>query len=133
MAADGHDTSAELACRRRSANNSRSAADLAGQVWFLSATSFSAARLDCLAAKHDNIVGQKSRTRLHQFVDKVMAGKAIVSPPFPSIAMFPDEWGQLATGVPTMFAAAPVYDDAGKPAAVLGLRHPARKGFHARF
>lgn len=51
-----------------------------------------------------------------------MSGKATVSRPFPSVSMLPDEWGNMSTGVPTMFAAAPFRDDEGKIVAVVALR-----------
>jgi hypothetical protein len=75
-----------------------------------------------LASKNDTLVGQKSLPGYTDFVETVLAGRALVSKPFPSIAPVSDEWGNVTTGVPTMFAAAPVRDDSGAAVAVLGLR-----------
>ena len=51
-------------------------------------------------------------------------GKATVSKPFPSTVALPDGQGHIRPGVPTMVAAAPVYDPAGKVIAVLAVRIP---------
>lgn len=74
-----------------------------------------------LAARTETIVGQNV-AEYSEFVTTAAKGKPVVSRPFPSIVRLPDESGQLRTGVPTMFAAAPVRNDAGDVVAVLGLR-----------
>ena len=68
------------------------------------------------------MVGQHALTNYLEFVEKVQAAQASVSRPFPSLSVQPDEWGGMSAGVPVMFAAAPVRDDAGKVVAVLGFR-----------
>src|SRR5262249_1495675 len=50
------------------------------------------------------------------------SGSPSVSKPFPSILLLRDRDGELRSKLPTMFAAAPVIDKAGKNIAVLGLR-----------
>jgi hypothetical protein len=75
-----------------------------------------------IASASESLLGQKSLPGYSDFVAAVLSGKSLVSRPFPSIAMTEDEWGQLAVGVPTMFAAAPVDNDEGRPVAVLALR-----------
>ena len=129
MAADGKTSSRRSVARARARAVGRRVAVVAGDVRFRRLQRAGTDSL-ILAAKHDNIVGLKSVHGYDQFIDKVMAGKAIVSPPFPSIALLEDEWGELTTGVPTMFAAAPVLDDDGKPVAVLGSAIATRQRLH---
>jgi hypothetical protein len=57
-----------------------------------------------------------------KFAQKVFHTGAAVSKPFRSIALLPDADGQLKTGVPTMFVAAPILDESGKPLALLAFR-----------
>jgi eukaryotic-like serine/threonine-protein kinase len=75
-----------------------------------------------LTSKSESLIGQKQQASYAGFIESVFDGKPLVSKPFKSRAMIEDEWGELAVGVPTMYAAAPVLDDEGKPAAVLCLR-----------
>jgi hypothetical protein len=63
------------------------------------------------------------------FAKKVLSGTAAVSPPSRSTALLPDEKGELKPGQPTMFVAAPVRDEAGKPFAVLAFRLRPEKEF----
>ena len=83
-----------------------------------------------LAAEHESLVGLTSTLTREEFAAKVLSGKASVSRPLASRIMLPDEWGGMSAGVPTMFAAAPVRDDAGKVVAVLGLRMRPEKRIH---
>ncbi len=57
-----------------------------------------------------------------EFLPEVLAGKAAVSHPFPSVIILTDRKGHSSVGVPTMYAAAPVHDAAGKVIAALGFR-----------
>jgi len=75
-----------------------------------------------VASTVESMVGQHARTDYLQFVTEVLKGKSLVSRPFPSLSVQPDEWGGMSAGVPVMFAAAPVRDDAGQVMAVLGFR-----------
>lgn len=75
-----------------------------------------------LVAGHPEIIGKKSLAGYDGFLPRVLQGEAVLSRPFPSVALLPDENGQLRPGQPTMFAAAPVTDDKGAVVAALGLR-----------
>jgi serine/threonine protein kinase len=82
-----------------------------------------------IASAQDELVGKPVPKEGTGFVDTVLGGKATVTRPFRSISMLPDESGQLVVGLPTMFAAAPVVDDADQPVAVLALRMRPDKDF----
>ncbi len=75
-----------------------------------------------LAAEHENLLGLLSLLGHEQFAERVFSGKPSVSRPFTSRVMLPDEQGELAVGVPTMFAGAPVRDAEGDVVAFIGLR-----------
>jgi hypothetical protein len=76
-----------------------------------------------LAAEQDVLVGQDTLVTAHQeFITPILAGKTTVSHPFASRVLIPDSEGRLAAGVPVMFVAAPIVDDAGKVVAVVALR-----------
>jgi hypothetical protein len=57
-----------------------------------------------------------------EFCRKVLNEGSSVSKPFHSTLLLPDADGQLKAGLPTMYAAAVIPDDNGKPLALLGLR-----------
>ncbi len=57
-----------------------------------------------------------------QFFGDVLANDARVSLPYRSKLATTDETGELKADLPTMLAAAPIFDEAGKRIAVLGLR-----------
>lgn len=57
-----------------------------------------------------------------EFLPQVLGGTATVSHPFPSVIILTDRDGNSSAGLPTMYAAAPVHDDAGRVIAALGLR-----------
>jgi eukaryotic-like serine/threonine-protein kinase len=82
-----------------------------------------------LAAGRDELVGLQGPAGYEDKLRPCFEGKALVSPPFSSIAMLADKQGNLRTGVPTMFAAAPVRAADGKIVAVLGLRISPEKDF----
>jgi hypothetical protein len=75
-----------------------------------------------VASDTASLIGLKSSPGYREFAEQVLAGKTVVTQPFPSRSAQPDENGELVVGAPTMFAAAPVKDDAGRPVAVLGIR-----------
>ncbi len=56
------------------------------------------------------------------FIDKVLAGRAVVSHPFSSRSMLPGPGGVLMAGVPVMFVAAPISGAKGEVLAVMALR-----------
>jgi len=64
-----------------------------------------------------------------EFLRKTLAGEATVSQPMPSVALLSDGRGKVRSGVPTMFACAPVRDKAGAVVGVLGLRLPPEADF----
>ncbi len=54
--------------------------------------------------------------------EKVFKGKRSVTPPRPSIVLLPDHLGRIRAGVPTMFAWAPLYDQANNVIGAIGVR-----------
>jgi hypothetical protein len=75
-----------------------------------------------LAAFDDQYVGKKTVSAHEEFLNQAFAGQPAVSLPFASPRLLPDEQGALKTGLPMMYAAAPVRGDADEIIAVLGLR-----------
>ncbi len=56
------------------------------------------------------------------FFERALAGAPVLSQPYRSPDMLPDGKGELKSGRPTMFTAAAIKDEQGKPIAVLALR-----------
>ncbi|HEV2694408.1 MAG TPA: serine/threonine protein kinase, partial [Verrucomicrobiae bacterium] len=75
-----------------------------------------------LASGHDSLVGLQSPAGYTEQFAASLTGKALVTRPFPSVALLPDGQGNLRVGVPTMFAIAPVLSTNGQIMAMLGLR-----------
>ncbi len=75
-----------------------------------------------LAADQDPPLGKALGGYRNEFFQRVMTGQSSVSKPYRSPLLLTDENGELRANVPTMFTAAAVTDDAGKPLAALGLR-----------
>ena len=75
-----------------------------------------------VASGRDQLVGMQSPPGNAEQFAPCLAGKALVTRPFPSVALLPDEHGNLRAGVPTMFAVAPIRSAGGQIIAVLGLR-----------
>src|SRR5262249_38670512 len=75
-----------------------------------------------LASTRDELVGKESLKDYEAFFADVFAGGARVSLPVPSVELLKDDDGEMRTGVPTMFAAAPVNDEDDRPVAALCLR-----------
>ena len=75
-----------------------------------------------LASGHDSLVGLQSPAGYTEQFTTSLTGKALVTRPFPSVALLPDAQGSLRVGVPTMFAVAPVRSADGQIIATLGLR-----------
>jgi len=75
-----------------------------------------------LAADQDIIVGKTVAPFRMEIFGPPMAGQTLVSKPFRSILLLPNEKGEPRTNLPTMFVLGPVRDAAGKPIAALGLR-----------
>ncbi len=82
-----------------------------------------------LASARDPIVGMQSPPGYAESLKPCLAGRSLVTPPFPSVGLLPDAHGNLRAGVPTMFAAAPIRSTGGMVIAVLGLRIAPEKDF----
>jgi len=82
-----------------------------------------------LAAMRDQLIGMQRPPGNAQALASCLAGKAVVTQPFPSVQMLQDQRGNLRAGVPTMFAAAPIRSADGQVIAILGLRIEPNKDF----
>ncbi len=82
-----------------------------------------------IASRRDQLVGMVSPPNYAAEFAASFAGQSDITRPFPSVAMLPDAKGNLRSGVPTMFAAAPIKSAEGKVLAVLGLRIRPEKDF----
>ncbi len=83
-----------------------------------------------IAANTDQIIGMTPPQSFAQLFSNCLAGASIITKPFASMAMLPDEQGNLRAGVATMFTAAPVESKDGKVIAVLALRISPEKDFN---
>ncbi len=63
-----------------------------------------------VSSSHPVLVGQKGIRRYESFLERALEGEAVVSVPFPSVVMLKNPAGEMQTGEPTMFVAAPVRD-----------------------
>jgi hypothetical protein len=86
-------------------------------------------RMQIMAANHDNVPMTSLADYPRTFVEKVLRTGAAVSKPVRAIALLPDARGDLKGGLPTMFVAAVIPDEAGKPLAVLAFRLRPEKEF----
>jgi serine/threonine protein kinase len=75
-----------------------------------------------VASMRDQLVGMHRPPGNAEQMTPCLAGKVLVTRPFPSVALLPDEKGNLRVGVPTMFAVAPIRSTDGQVIAILGLR-----------
>ncbi|HEX5400647.1 MAG TPA: serine/threonine protein kinase [Verrucomicrobiae bacterium] len=75
-----------------------------------------------LASDRDQIVGLQIPPEYANQMSPCLDGKVMVTRPFASRTMLPDQQGSLRVAVPTMFAVAPVRAANGRIVAVLGLR-----------
>ncbi len=75
-----------------------------------------------LASGRDQLVGMPSPAGYREQLALILTGKALVTRPFASVALLPDQQGNLRASMPTMFAAAPVRSAGGQIVALLGLR-----------
>ena len=82
-----------------------------------------------LAAMRDQLVGMQRPPGNAEALASCLAGKSLVTQPFPSVQMLQDQRGNLRVGVPTMFAAAPIRSADGQIIAILGLRIEPDKDF----
>ena len=82
-----------------------------------------------LASMHDQLIGMESPPGNDVAFEPSLQQGPIVTHPFPSVALLTDSQGKLRTGVPTMFAVAPIHGVDGKVVAMLGLRIVPEKDF----
>jgi eukaryotic-like serine/threonine-protein kinase len=75
-----------------------------------------------IIASSDIELRDQTVPRYEEFLNRALDGQATVSTPFPSIARLKDEFGQIRTGVPTMYVCAPIRDANFQVVAALGLR-----------
>jgi hypothetical protein len=75
-----------------------------------------------VASGRDQLVGMQSPPGYAEHLTPCLAGKTLVTRPFPSVALLPDQQGHLRASVATMFAVAPIRSSEGQIIAVLGLR-----------
>lgn len=81
-----------------------------------------------IAATTPDLVDRADVPEFDAFLTRALDGEAVVSPPFASVNVMKDEFGKLRTGVPNMFACAPVRDESFQVVAVLALQiRPERK------
>jgi eukaryotic-like serine/threonine-protein kinase len=81
-----------------------------------------------LAASSIELMG-RTVPQYEPFLTRALAGETTVSAPFPSVVSMKDEFGRVRTGVPTMFAAAPIRDANFQVVAALALRIRPEKEF----
>ena len=74
-----------------------------------------------VGTSYPELQGKQAPHEYGGFLDPVLEGQTMVSRPFPSAIMLPDENGVMRAGLPTMYAAAPIVQD-GKIIAALALR-----------
>jgi serine/threonine protein kinase len=74
-----------------------------------------------LASTNVELVGQHA-PEFETLFSRVLDGETVVTPPFASRTLMKDELGRMRTGVPTMFAVAPVRDANLQVIAALGMR-----------
>lgn len=82
-----------------------------------------------LAAVRDQLIGLRSPPGYVEEFRPSLKGVALVTHPFPSVAMLTNKLGQVRSGVPTMFATAPIRTPDGKVVAALGLRMEPNENF----
>lgn len=77
-----------------------------------------------LASLRTELIGIENAKDDRTYADRALHGIATVSPPRKSRVLLPAKDGELKTGLPTMFAWAPIRNAQGKVIAALGLRIP---------
>jgi eukaryotic-like serine/threonine-protein kinase len=75
-----------------------------------------------LAAAREELIGMESPPGYQERLRRCFEGELLVTSPFPSVAMLPDEAGKIHAGVPSMFAAAPLRSADGRVFAALCMR-----------
>jgi hypothetical protein len=75
-----------------------------------------------LSSDRQELIGTHAPPKFMHLLEKTLAAGPTVSHPFPSSVQLRDESRELRSGIPTMFAAAPVLDPTGDPVGALFLR-----------
>ena len=74
-----------------------------------------------IGTSYPELLGKQAPQEYGRILEPVFAGQTVVSRPFPSAILLPDEKGNLRAGLPTMYAAAPIRQN-GEIIAALALR-----------
>lgn len=82
-----------------------------------------------VAAYTRQLVGQSVPKQYEEYFARTMDGMATVSTPIPSVLMLQDKFGNMRSGVPTMFVCAPIRGDRFQVVAVLAMRIRPEKEF----
>lgn len=84
-----------------------------------------------LSSSVPEMIGEQHVPEYDEILADAFGGEAVVTPPFASVVSMRDQDGKLRTGVPTMFACAPIRDASFQVVAVLALRiKPEREFTH---
>jgi serine/threonine protein kinase len=75
-----------------------------------------------LGAYTDELIGSPAPKQFEPFITQALKGESTVCPPYSSLVMLKDEFGQLRSGVPTMFVCAPIRDANFQVIGAIGLR-----------
>lgn len=75
-----------------------------------------------VSATQEEMIGRDLNPETEALLAQALEGKTTVCAPFPSASIMKDEFGQLRTGVPTMFVCAPVRDEQFQVIAALAFR-----------
>ncbi|HEY2252449.1 MAG TPA: serine/threonine protein kinase, partial [Planctomycetaceae bacterium] len=82
-----------------------------------------------VASKAVELLDKTALPGYSEFLLEARAGKTTVSHPFPSVIFLIDSDGRASVGLPTMYAAAPMYDASGRVFAMLAFRLEPEKDF----
>jgi tRNA A-37 threonylcarbamoyl transferase component Bud32 len=75
-----------------------------------------------VAASAPSLVGQSEIEALRGFLQRVLDGETVVSPPFPSVTLMRPDVGKGRTVQPTMYVAAPIRDESFQVIGALALQ-----------
>jgi hypothetical protein len=75
-----------------------------------------------LASTNTELLGESIPAQYEDLLSQTLTGQTVVSQPFPSVTSTKDEYGRVRTGVPLMYAGAPIRDANFQVVAVLLLR-----------
>jgi len=75
-----------------------------------------------VSADKQHMIGRDDLPIPEGLIEKVFGGQVVVTPPFKSAVRLADVEGEMKSDLPTMFAVAPVRNEADEVIALLGLR-----------